>query len=76
LNLVLTFDVSLKANSNASTHTNYLISLLKNDLIDFWRQFTYLAGIQSETVGYISKLSPKINLAVSLKMVRVSKNGA
>ncbi len=30
MNLVLTFDVSLKANSNASTHTNYLISLLKN----------------------------------------------
>ncbi len=30
MNLVLTFDVSLKANSNASTHTNYLISLLKS----------------------------------------------
>ena len=32
MNLVLTFDISLKANSNASTHTNYLITLLKNDL--------------------------------------------
>jgi hypothetical protein len=31
LNLVLTFNVSPKANSNASTHTNYLIALLKND---------------------------------------------
>ena len=30
MNLVLTFDISLKANSNASTHTNYLISLLKS----------------------------------------------
>jgi len=31
LNLVLTFDFA-NANSNASTHTNYLIILLKNDL--------------------------------------------
>ncbi len=30
MNLVLTFHASLKANFNASTHTNYLISLLKN----------------------------------------------
>ncbi len=30
MNLVLTFNASPKANSNASTHTNYLISLLKN----------------------------------------------
>ncbi len=29
--MVLTFNVSPKANSNASTHTNYLIALLKND---------------------------------------------
>jgi hypothetical protein len=29
--LVLTFDFASKANSNASTHTNYLITLLKND---------------------------------------------
>ncbi len=31
MNLVLTFNASPKANSNASTHTNYLITLLKND---------------------------------------------
>ncbi len=31
MNLVLTFNVGPKANSNASTHTNYLITLLKND---------------------------------------------
>jgi hypothetical protein len=41
LNLVLTFNVSPKANSNASTHTNYLIALLKND-VEFRGQFTYL----------------------------------
>ncbi len=34
MNLVLTFNVGPKANSNASTHTNYLITLLKNDLDD------------------------------------------
>ena len=31
LNLVLTFNVGPKANPNASTHTNYLITLLKNE---------------------------------------------
>jgi len=30
--LVLTFNIGPKANSNASTHTNYLISLLKNEV--------------------------------------------
>jgi hypothetical protein len=29
MNLVLTFDISLKANSNASTHTNYLNFIVK-----------------------------------------------
>ena len=32
MNLVLTFNVGPKANSNASTHTNYLITLLKNEV--------------------------------------------
>ena len=32
MNLVLTFYVGPKANSNASTHTNYLITLLKNEV--------------------------------------------
>jgi hypothetical protein len=31
LNLVLTFNVGPKANPNASTHTNYLITLLKSE---------------------------------------------
>jgi len=31
MNLVLTFYIGPKANSNASTHTNYLITLLKNE---------------------------------------------
>ena len=50
MNLVLTFNVGPKANSNASTHTNYLITLLKNEVKSGLRPHHHNLAISPKTI--------------------------